>query len=94
MTRKDFMGRTALFGAAVASGRVFADGQALLGLGGAAHENAAECAGEPTRKIGERNDACAHLAGRPMGNGASFSTAPDMLRFVTDMLRRERFPQA
>ena len=41
MTRKDFMGRTALFGAAVASGRVFADGQALLGLGGAAHENAA-----------------------------------------------------
>ena len=56
--------------------------------------NAAECAGEPTRKIGERNDACAHLAGRPMGNGASFSTAPDMLRFVTDMLRRERFPKA
>ena len=41
MTRNDFIGRTALFGAAVAAGRVFADGQALLGLGDAAHENAA-----------------------------------------------------
>ena len=50
-------------------------------------------AGSP-RKIGERNDVCAHLAPRPMGNGANFSTAPDMLRFVTDMLRRERFPRA
>lgn len=56
--------------------------------------NAVECAGEPSRKIGERNDACAHLARRPMGNGANFSTPPDMLRFVTDMLRRERFPKA
>ena len=44
------------------------------------------------RRIGERNDICAHLAPRPMGNGAQFSTAPDMLRFATDMLRRERFP--
>ena len=56
--------------------------------------NAVECAGEPTRRIGERNDTCAHLAPRPMGNGASFSTAPDMLRFVTDMLHRARFPRA
>ena len=29
-----------------------------------------------------------------MGNGANFSTAPDMLLFVEDLLRRERFPQA
>ena len=46
------------------------------------------------RKIGEHNDECAHLAPRPMGNGANFSTAPDMLKFVTDMLRRERFPNS
>ena len=44
--------------------------------------------------IGNHNDECARLAPRPMGNGASFSTAPDMLKFVTDMLRRERFPKA
>ena len=50
--------------------------------------------GGPKRKIGEHNDICAHLAPRPMGNGANFSTAPDMLKFVTDMLRRERFPKA
>ena len=56
--------------------------------------NAAECADSGNHRIGERNDECAHLAPRPMGNGASFSTAPDMLRFVTDMLRRERFPKA
>ena len=48
----------------------------------------------PKRRIGERNDYCAHLAPRPMGNGACFSTAPDMLRFVVDMLRRERFAKA
>ena len=45
------------------------------------------------RRIGERNDICAHLAPRPMGNGAQFSTAPDMLLFVTDMLRRGCFPR-
>ena len=50
--------------------------------------------GGQKRKIGERNDICAHLAPRPMGNGANFSTAPDMLKFVIDMLRRERFPDA
>ena len=44
--------------------------------------------------IGNHNDECARLAPRPMGNGANFSTAPDMLKFVTDMLRRERFPKA
>ena len=48
----------------------------------------------PKRRTGERNDYCAYLAPRPMGNGACFSTAPDMLRFVADMLRRERFPDA
>lgn len=48
----------------------------------------------PHRRIGERNDYCAYLAGRPMGNGASFSTGPDMLRFVTDMLERRTFPKA
>ena len=48
----------------------------------------------PKRKIGERNGLASHLAPRPMGNGANFSTAPDMLMFVTDMLRRERFPAA
>ena len=48
--------------------------------------------GGPKRKIGERNDICAHLAPGPMGNGANFSTAPDMLLFAPDMLRRERFP--
>ena len=46
------------------------------------------------RRIGEHNDCCCHLAPRPMGNGSSFSTCGDMIRFVTDLLRRERFPQA
>ena len=41
MTRKDFIRGTALFGAAVAAGRVFADGKAALCLGRTAHENAA-----------------------------------------------------
>ena len=50
--------------------------------------------GGPKRKIGERNDICAHLAPYPMGNGANFSTAPDMQLFVDDMLRREHFPKA
>ncbi len=45
----------------------------------------------PHRKIGEHNDICAHYAGRPMGNGANFSTGPDMLKFVTDMLERRTF---
>ena len=47
----------------------------------------------PKRRIGEHNDTCAHLAPRPMGNGANFSTAPDMLLFAADLLRRERFPK-
>lgn len=46
------------------------------------------------RRIGEKNDICAHLAPGPMGNGANFSTVPDMLLFVADMLRRDRFPKA
>ena len=46
------------------------------------------------RRIGERNDICAYLAPRPMGNGANFSTVGDMLLFVTDMLERGRFPAA
>jgi len=50
--------------------------------------------GGPVRKIGEHNDICAHLAPRPMGNGSCFSTAPDMLKFCEDLLRREKFPQA
>ena len=50
--------------------------------------------GGPKRKIGERNDICAHLAPGPMGNGANFSTAPDMQLFVEDLLRREHFPKA
>lgn len=45
----------------------------------------------PHRRIGEHNDVCAFYAGRPMGNGANFSTGPDMLRFVTDMLERRTF---
>lgn len=45
------------------------------------------------RRIGEHNDVCAHLAPRPMGNGSCFSTCGDMLRFVTDLLRREHFPK-
>ena len=48
----------------------------------------------PKRRIGEHNDICAHYAPRPMGNGANFSTAPDMLRFVADLVRREKFPKA
>ena len=48
----------------------------------------------PLRRVGEHNDECAHFAPRPMGNGANFSTVPDMLLFATDMLRRERFPKA
>ncbi len=50
--------------------------------------------GGPKRKIGERNDICAHLAPCPMGNGANFSTALDMQLFVDDLLRREHFPKA
>ena len=50
--------------------------------------------GEPKRTIGERNDLCAHLAPGPMGNGANFSTAPDMQLFAEDLLRREHFPEA
>ena len=46
------------------------------------------------RRIGERNDICAYLAPRPMGNGANFSTVGDMLLFVTDMLERRQFPSA
>ena len=46
------------------------------------------------RRIGEHNDACCHLAPRPMGNGSCFSTCGDMILFVTDLLRRERFPKA
>ena len=47
----------------------------------------------PHRKIGEHNDICAHYAPRPMGNGSCFSTGPDMLKFVTDMLERRTFPK-
>jgi len=46
------------------------------------------------RKIGEHNDICALYAPRPMGNGSSFSTVRDMLKFCDDMLRREKFPKA
>ena len=46
------------------------------------------------RRIGEKNDICAYLAPRPMGNGANFSTVGDMLLFVTDMLERRQFPSA
>ena len=46
------------------------------------------------RRIGEHNDVCCHLAPRPMGNGSCFSTCGDMLLFVTDLLRRERFPRS
>ena len=46
------------------------------------------------RRIGERNDICAYLAPRPMGNGANFSTIGDMLLFADDMLERGCFPTA
>ena len=46
------------------------------------------------RRIGEHNDVCCHLAPRPMGNGSCFSTCGDMVRFVSDLLRRECFPKA
>ena len=46
------------------------------------------------RRIGEHNDICCHLAPRPMGNGSCFSTCGDMLKFATDLLRREKFPKA
>ena len=49
--------------------------------------------GARKRRIGERNDTCAHLAPCPMGNGANFSTAPDMLLFATGaVVRRGRAP--
>lgn len=48
----------------------------------------------PVRRIGEHNDICAHLAPRPMGNGSCFSTAPDMLKFCDDLLKREKFPKS
>ncbi|MBR2583837.1 MAG: beta-lactamase family protein [Thermoguttaceae bacterium] len=47
----------------------------------------------PERRIGDHNDYAAYLAPRPMGNGSCFSDAADMLRFTTDLLRREKFPQ-
>ena len=50
--------------------------------------------GGPRRKLGEHNDLCAHYAGRPVGNGSCFSTGPDMLRFVTDLLERRTFKSA
>ena len=50
--------------------------------------------GGPRRRLGEHNDLCAHYAGRPVGNGSCFSTGPDMLRFVTDLLERRTFPAA
>lgn len=46
------------------------------------------------RKTGEVHDEVARYAGRPIGNAGAFSTLPDMLLFVTDLLRRERFPKA
>ena len=49
---------------------------------------------DPPRKIGEHNDICAHWAPRGMGNGSCFSTCGDMLKFVCDLLRREKFPKA
>lgn len=48
----------------------------------------------PLRRPGEHNDLAAHYAPRPMGNGSCFSTGPEMLLFVTDMLERRTFPQA
>lgn len=45
----------------------------------------------PRRRIGDRNDVCAYYAGRPMGNGANFSTAGDMLLFADDLACRGRF---
>lgn len=45
----------------------------------------------PRRRPGERNDLCAHYAGRPMGNGANFSTCRDMLAFTRDLFERRTF---
>ena len=53
-----------------------------------------EVGGGPPRQIGEHNDLCCHYAPRPMGNGSSFSSAPELLLFVTDMLERRTFPKA
>lgn len=50
--------------------------------------------GVPVRKIGEHNDLCCHYAPRGMGNGSNFSTAGDMLKFLTDLIHREHFPTA
>lgn len=48
----------------------------------------------PKRRIGDHNGVCSYWAPRPVGNGSCFSTAPDMMRFLVDMLHRERFPKA
>jgi len=60
--------------------------------------NAVECPQStysgPVRQIGEHNDLSCHYAPRPMGNGSSFSSAPEMLLFLTDMLERRTFPKA
>lgn len=48
----------------------------------------------PVRRIGEHNDLCAHYAPRPMGNGSCFSSAPEMLLFCEDLLKRAKFPKA
>ena len=48
----------------------------------------------PARKIGEHNGLHSHLAPRPMGNGSCFSSAPDLMKFLTDMLERRTFPKA
>ena len=48
----------------------------------------------PERRPGEHNDLTCHYAPRPFGNGSCFSTAPDLLLFAADMLKREKFPAA
>ena len=45
------------------------------------------------RRIGEVHDEVARYAGRPIGNAGAFSTLPDMVRFVDDLLVRRRFPK-
>ena len=46
------------------------------------------------RKVGEVHDEVARYAGRPIGNAGVFSTLPDMMRFVDDLLERRTFPAA
>lgn len=46
-----------------------------------------------TRKIGDHNDIACHMSPVPLGSGSVFTTIGDMMLFLGDLLRRERFSE-